>query len=133
MGKEKCYLCPDLRFIIYSDLYEIIQHPPLILPDHYDPASYPSGDPFTIERRSTIDDVCDFVVEYINSDVVVRQYWVSVSCSIAQMDCRGWYPTSTLLLQVSFYSTRIKHPSLSCSPQIKLAYVVSPKVCRTRT
>jgi hypothetical protein len=53
-----------------GDLYEIIQHPPLILPDHYDPASYPSGDPFTIERRSTIDDVCDFVVEYINSDVV---------------------------------------------------------------
>ncbi|KAG2355838.1 RNA dependent RNA polymerase-domain-containing protein [Suillus spraguei] len=53
-----------------GDLYEIIQHPPLILPDHYDPASYPSGKPFTIERPSTIDDVCDFVVEYINSDVV---------------------------------------------------------------
>ncbi|KAG1890753.1 RNA dependent RNA polymerase-domain-containing protein [Suillus subluteus] len=53
-----------------GDLYEIIQHPPLILPDHYDPASYPSGKPFTIERPSTIDDVCNFVVEYINSDVV---------------------------------------------------------------
>ncbi|KAG2067060.1 RdRP-domain-containing protein, partial [Suillus decipiens] len=53
-----------------GDLYEIIQHPPLILPDYYDPASYPSGKPFTIERPSTINDVCDFVVEYINSDVV---------------------------------------------------------------
>lgn len=53
-----------------GDLYEIIQHPPLILPDHYDPASYPLGKPFTIERRSTIEDVCNFVVEYINSNVV---------------------------------------------------------------
>ncbi|KAG0701519.1 RNA dependent RNA polymerase-domain-containing protein [Suillus ampliporus] len=53
-----------------GDLYEIIQHPPLILPDHYDPASYPPRLPFTIDRPSTIDDVCDFVVEYINSDVV---------------------------------------------------------------
>ncbi|KAG2750605.1 RdRP-domain-containing protein [Suillus brevipes Sb2] len=53
-----------------GDLYEIIQYPPLILPDHYDPASYPSGKPFTIDRPSTIDDVCNFVVEYINSDVV---------------------------------------------------------------
>ncbi|KAG1792180.1 RNA dependent RNA polymerase-domain-containing protein [Suillus plorans] len=53
-----------------GDLYEIIQYPPLILPDHYDPASYPSGKPFTIEHPSTIDDVCNFVVEYINSDVV---------------------------------------------------------------
>ncbi|KAG2366052.1 RNA dependent RNA polymerase-domain-containing protein [Suillus spraguei] len=33
-------------------------------------ASYPSGKPFTIEQPSTIDDVCNFVVEYINSDVV---------------------------------------------------------------
>lgn len=77
-GKEKCYLYPDLTFIIYRDLYEIIQYPPLILPDHYDPASYPPGKPFTIEHPSTIDDVCNFVVEYINSDVVVRRFWVSI-------------------------------------------------------
>ncbi|KAG1724765.1 RNA dependent RNA polymerase-domain-containing protein [Suillus paluster] len=53
-----------------GDLYEIIQHPLLILPDHHDPASYPSRSPFKIDQPSTIDDVCDFVVEYINSDVV---------------------------------------------------------------
>lgn len=55
-----------------SDMYEVIQYGDLLVPEHHDPASYPAVQPFKLERPSTIDDVCDFIVEYINSDVVVR-------------------------------------------------------------
>ncbi|KAG8217645.1 RNA dependent RNA polymerase-domain-containing protein [Butyriboletus roseoflavus] len=54
-----------------SDMYEVIQYGDLLVPEHHDPASYPPVQPFKLERPSTIDDVCDFIVEYINSDVVV--------------------------------------------------------------
>ena len=47
------------------------------MPEHHDPASYPQVEPFKLDRPSTIDDVCDFIVEYINSDVVVRDPFFS--------------------------------------------------------
>ncbi|KAG6336315.1 hypothetical protein ID866_2764 [Astraeus odoratus] len=53
-----------------GDIYEVIQHGPLLVPEHHDPASYPTAKPFKLDRESTIVDVCDFIVEYINSDVV---------------------------------------------------------------
>ncbi|KAH7923477.1 RdRP-domain-containing protein [Leucogyrophana mollusca] len=53
-----------------GDLYEVIQYPGLLITEQVDPASYPSRPPFTLNRPSTIEDVCDFVVEYISSDVV---------------------------------------------------------------
>ena len=58
-------------FSVHRDTYEIIQHGPLLVPEHHNPASYPASRPFKLDRESTIDDVCDFIVEYINSDVVV--------------------------------------------------------------
>jgi len=56
---------------VFSDTYAVIQYGDLLVPEHYDPASYPPVAPFKLDRPSTIDDVCDFIVEYINSDVVV--------------------------------------------------------------
>ncbi|KAL4067761.1 RNA dependent RNA polymerase-domain-containing protein [Scleroderma citrinum] len=53
-----------------GDTYEVIQHGPLLVPEHHNPASYPPSKPFKLDTPSTIDDVCDFIVEYINSDVV---------------------------------------------------------------
>ncbi|EGN95598.1 hypothetical protein SERLA73DRAFT_162413 [Serpula lacrymans var. lacrymans S7.3] len=53
-----------------GDLYEVIQHSPFLVTEHHDPAEYPAGSIFTLDRPSTIEDVCDFVVEYIHSDVV---------------------------------------------------------------
>ena len=55
----------------FSDMYEVIQYGDLLVPEHQDPASYAPVAPFKLDRPSTIDDVCDFIVEYINSDVVV--------------------------------------------------------------
>lgn len=56
----------------FSDMYEVIQYGDLLVPEHHDPASYPPVEPFKLDRPSTTEDVCDFIVEYINSDVVVR-------------------------------------------------------------
>jgi RNA-dependent RNA polymerase len=42
------------------------------------PADYLPGEVWTLEddREATIEDVCQFIVEYINSDVMVRIYIV---------------------------------------------------------
>ncbi|KAI6122348.1 RNA dependent RNA polymerase-domain-containing protein [Pisolithus croceorrhizus] len=53
-----------------GDLYEVMQYEPLLVPEHHNPATYPPAKPFTLDRPSTVHDVCDFIVEYINSDVV---------------------------------------------------------------
>ncbi|KAF8123146.1 RNA dependent RNA polymerase-domain-containing protein [Boletus edulis] len=53
-----------------GDTYAVIQYGDLLVPEHDDPASYPPVEPFKLDRPSTIGDVCDFIVEYINSDVV---------------------------------------------------------------
>ena len=54
-----------------SDEYQIIQETSLLPPEHVEPASYKSAGDKELDRPSTIDDICDFVVEYINSDVLV--------------------------------------------------------------
>jgi hypothetical protein len=43
---------------------------------HWEPADYPAGEYWTLEdgRTATIEDVCQFIVDYINSDVMVRVY-----------------------------------------------------------
>ncbi|KAL4268526.1 RNA-dependent RNA polymerase [Pleurotus pulmonarius] len=53
-----------------GDTYFVIQYPQLLAPKRFDPASYQAIEPKTLERDCSIDDVCDFVVEYINSDVL---------------------------------------------------------------
>jgi RNA-dependent RNA polymerase len=53
------------------DMYSVIQYSPLLPPNQEKPASYPDGETLTLDRDSTVDDICDFIVEYINSDVLV--------------------------------------------------------------
>ncbi|KAI0718290.1 RdRP-domain-containing protein [Fomitopsis betulina] len=53
-----------------GDLYSIIHYGPLLPTEHADPASYEGVQGFFLERPSTVDDICDFVVEYLNSDVL---------------------------------------------------------------
>ncbi|KAI6035723.1 RNA dependent RNA polymerase-domain-containing protein, partial [Pisolithus marmoratus] len=53
-----------------GDLYEVMQYGPLLVPEHHNPAAYPPTKPYTLDRPSTVHDVCDFIVEYINSDVI---------------------------------------------------------------
>jgi RNA-dependent RNA polymerase len=64
-----------------SDTYDIYYANPGLLPAlHADPAEYPPGETWTLDEDhgdATVEDICDFIVEYIHSDVMV----CSVSCS----------------------------------------------------
>jgi hypothetical protein len=62
-----------LRIVSNSDLYDIIFHGALLPTEQIAPASYPEGMTRTNKdgRNSTVEDICDFIVEYINSDVLV--------------------------------------------------------------
>lgn len=65
-----------------SDLYDVIFHSPLLPTEHIEPASYPPGATRENEgkRASTVDDICDFIVEYINSDVLVCAFFPGPQC-----------------------------------------------------
>ncbi|KAF7311432.1 RNA-dependent RNA polymerase [Mycena kentingensis (nom. inval.)] len=52
------------------DMYSVIPYAPLLPTSQNSPASYPDGKTLTLDRDSTIDDIADFVVDYINSDVL---------------------------------------------------------------
>ena len=57
-----------------SDTYDIYyKNPGLIPPSGAEPAAYPAGKPWELEegREATVQDICDFIVEYIHSDVMV--------------------------------------------------------------
>ncbi len=57
---------------ILRDEFLVIKYSELLPTDREDPASYEGVKPRLLERESTIDDICDFFVEYMQSDVVVR-------------------------------------------------------------
>ena len=63
----------------YRDLYDVIFYSPFLPTEHIDPASYPPGPTRENEgkRASTVDDICDFIVEYINSDVLVGAFFAA--------------------------------------------------------
>ena len=60
---DALYLC--------RDMFSIITDGSLLPTTYTEPADYTATDPKTLDREATIDDICDFVVEYINSDVLV--------------------------------------------------------------
>ena len=46
---------------------------PKLLPMTWEePAKYPKENPFELDRDTEVEDICDFIVEYISSDVLVR-------------------------------------------------------------
>lgn len=53
------------------DLFSVINYAPLIPSTIDPPAAYEPGETFELDRDSTVNDICDFIVEYINSDVLV--------------------------------------------------------------
>lgn len=55
-------------------MFSVICHEPLLPTTFEDAANYESPGPHEIDRDSTVEDICDFVVDYINSDVLVRQF-----------------------------------------------------------
>ncbi|KAF5363416.1 hypothetical protein D9756_000381 [Leucocoprinus leucothites] len=53
-----------------GDLFQIIQYEPLLPMTYERPMDYTSMGTKTNDWDSTVDDICDFIVEYINSDVL---------------------------------------------------------------
>lgn len=67
---------PRRRLRSFSDTYDIYYQNPALLPSiQTRPADHPPGEVWTLEEgcQATIEDVCQFIVEYINSDVMVRR------------------------------------------------------------
>lgn len=64
-----------------SDEYLVIKDESLLPKRHADPAEYEGVDPKKLDRDSTIDDICDFFVEYMQSDIVVCS-----PCPISYLD-----------------------------------------------
>ena len=54
-----------------SDLYDIIMCEDLLYSQQEKPLDFDPGETFQLNRPATVDDICNFIVEYINSDVVV--------------------------------------------------------------
>ena len=67
---------PRRRLRASSDTYDIYYQNPALLPSiQTSPANYPPGEVWTLEdgqQATIINHVCQFIVEYINSDVTVR-------------------------------------------------------------
>ncbi|KAF9246394.1 RNA dependent RNA polymerase-domain-containing protein [Melanogaster broomeanus] len=116
-----------------GDTYEVIQYGELLVPEHHDPASYPSVAPFKLDRPSTIDDVCDFIVEYIHSDVVglvsdkhiVIAGTLDPSCLIlAQMhSCAVDYPKNGNKVDIS----QMPHNLIRFKPDWHMAEEAAPR------
>lgn len=71
-----------------SDQYDIIIDNGSLMPEvHSQPADYTGAGTRTLDRDATVDDICDFIVEYINSDVLV-----GIPCySLASPSLSSWY------------------------------------------
>ena len=59
--------------LVSRDKFSVIGYRPLLPNTFEEAASYESCGTKELDRDSTVEDICDFVVEYINSDVLVRQ------------------------------------------------------------
>ncbi|EMD38185.1 hypothetical protein CERSUDRAFT_113336 [Gelatoporia subvermispora B] len=53
-----------------GDLYQVVKYAPLVPLESQLAGSYESAGTHTLDRDSTVDDIIDFIVEYIDSDVL---------------------------------------------------------------
>ena len=97
---------PRRRLRSSSDTYDIYYQNPALLPSIQTiPPDYPPGEVWTLEegRQATIEDVCQFIVEYINSDVMVRRFYLSclLSDSARYTAYRAYWPSGIWSLQIN--------------------------------
>ncbi|KAG5722151.1 putative RNA-dependent RNA polymerase 1 [Termitomyces sp. T112] len=123
-----------------GDQFSVIKYEPLLPSDTEDPADYRPANTWTIERDSTVRDICDFIVEYINSDVLgllsdrllviadqskygIRDencLWLAELCSQA-VD----YPKQGNKVDID--NDRLPRTLIRCKPDWHAAEVVSPR------
>jgi RNA-dependent RNA polymerase len=70
--------------------------PGLLPTEHTDPADYTAAKPVLLERPAAIEDVCDFVVNYISSDVLVSN--LDVFACVSHEVSQGLLSTRHLLI-----------------------------------
>ncbi|KAJ7633050.1 RNA dependent RNA polymerase-domain-containing protein [Roridomyces roridus] len=123
-----------------GDMYSVIQEPGLLPPKHEDPASYPDGKTRTLQRDSTVDDIRNFIVEYINSDVLGllsdRLLVIADQSKFGMRDdgCRRLaelcsqavdYPKQGIPIDLD--NTRLPRTLLRCKPDWHAAEVIDPR------
>ena len=77
-----------------SDLFAVIINEHLLPNEPYDPANYEAQKFDPLEEDCTVEHICDFVVEYINSDVLVRCGCSSYTC-VGLTNHRAFYLTDS--------------------------------------
>lgn len=82
--------------------------PSLLPTKSVQPLEYSENAEFNLGKDCTIDDVCDFVVEYINSDILV-----------------SFYPVNSHLQRLTTQLLRAFSPTDSWSLQVRLCFVMS--------
>jgi len=123
-----------------GDQFSVICYEPFLPSEIEEAASYESVGTFTLDRYSTVEDICDFVVEYINSDVLgllsdrllviadqskdgIRDencLWLAQLCSQA-VD----YPKQGIPVDID--NDRLPRTLIRCKPDWHAAEVVSPR------
>ncbi|KAG5651105.1 hypothetical protein H0H81_009836 [Sphagnurus paluster] len=126
--------------LLCSDQFSVIFYEPLLPSDTDEPASYESAGTFEIDGDSTVEDICNFVVEYIKSDVLgllsdrllviadqskdgIRDencLWLAQLCSQA-VD----YPKQGIPVDIE--NDRLPRTLIRCKPDWHAAEVVSPR------
>ena len=97
MGESR-HISRDSQANYISDTYDIVLYKPLLPSVHVDPGTYDTAGVRELDRESEIEDICDFIVEYILSDVLVR--FMQNTSSITDNNVRGYFLTGISSLQV---------------------------------
>jgi RNA-dependent RNA polymerase len=125
-----------------GDIYDVIQYGPLLATTHVSPASYPKGSTRTLPdgQESTVEDICDFIVEYINSDVLgllsVRHLIIADQSKLGTLDpsCMRLaelcsqavdYPKNGIPVDID--NPPIPRTLIRCKPDWQAAEVVNPR------
>ena len=86
---QKLCIAQDAHSVTQGDEYCVTMLPSLVPKQTVEPASYTPAQRMTIDRPSTMQDVADFVTNYITSDVSCWVYIARAICIDATVEVTG--------------------------------------------
>ncbi|KAF7775922.1 hypothetical protein Agabi119p4_4315 [Agaricus bisporus var. burnettii] len=123
-----------------GDLFQVIQYEPLLPMTYELPMEYESVGTKAITTECTVDDICDFVVEYINSDVLGllsdRLLMIADQSKLGMNDkdcirlaelCSQAVDYPKNGIPVDLNKEKLPHTLIRCKPDWHAAEVVSPR------
>ncbi|KAF9526951.1 RNA dependent RNA polymerase-domain-containing protein [Crepidotus variabilis] len=123
-----------------GDLFSVICHQPLLPTSLEQPMKYDSAGTLTLEKDSTVLDICNFIVEYINSDLLgllsdrlltiadqsIEGIYDQACQTLAQLCSQAVdYPKQGI--PVSLEDNALPRTLIRCKPDWHAAEVVSPR------